>query len=90
MHLTAPGRPSRLIAGAALVVCTGLLGGCGSSSSSRTGPDPAQVTPASAPIYVGLAVRPSGAVADAARALARTLPQADLDAHGKAISEIIA
>jgi hypothetical protein len=36
------------------------LAGCGSSQSSGTGADPAAAVPASAPLYAGATVRPSG------------------------------
>jgi hypothetical protein len=51
-----------LRAAATLVIATaaGALAGCGSSSSSGSTADPAGVVPASAPLYAGAVVRPSG------------------------------
>ncbi len=54
------------------------LAGCGSSSSPGSSADPASVVPASAPLYVGAVVRPSGSLQSDATAAATTLThQAD-------------
>jgi hypothetical protein len=61
---------------AALVALLGAaaIAGCGSSShSDGTTADPAGATPASAPIYLGAAVRPGGSRADAALAAGKAL-----------------
>ena len=51
----------RLVAaGLVLAALTGVLAGCGSSSSTGSKADPAGVVPAYAPVYVGAFVRPSG------------------------------
>jgi hypothetical protein len=49
------------------------LAGCGSSSSPGTSADPAGVTPASAPLYAGAVVRPTGTLQTNATAAATTL-----------------
>jgi Protein of unknown function (DUF3352) len=56
-----------------LAVLAVAVAGCGSSSSPGTAADPAGVIPASAPLYVGAVVRPSGALKTAAITAARTL-----------------
>jgi hypothetical protein len=54
------------------------LAGCGGSSSSGRGTDPALAVPASAAIYAGAVVRPAGALKARARAAGQTLThQAD-------------
>jgi hypothetical protein len=60
---------------AALVIAAtaAVLAGCGSSSSPGTSADPAGVIPASAPLYAGAVVRPSGTLKDGATAAATTL-----------------
>jgi hypothetical protein len=50
-----------------------LLAGCGSSSSPGTSADPAGVIPASAPLYAGAVVRPSGTLQSDASTAATTL-----------------
>jgi hypothetical protein len=50
-----------------------LLAGCGSSSSPGSNADPAGVIPASAPLYAGAVVRPSGTLQSNANAAATTL-----------------
>jgi Protein of unknown function (DUF3352) len=59
---------------AALVLATGSLfaAGCGSSATG-TSIDPARAVPASAPLYAGAVVRPTGSLQSAARAAGRTL-----------------
>lgn len=58
----------------ALLVLAGLLGGgCGSSATTGTSADPAGVTPASAGVYIGAVVRPSGALRSSAQAAGRAL-----------------
>jgi hypothetical protein len=49
------------------------LAGCGSSSSPGTSADPAGVTPASAPLYAGAVVRPTGTLKTDATVAATTL-----------------
>ncbi len=53
----------------------GVLGGCGSSHSGSTAADPAGAVPASAPLYVGATVRPSGSLKTAALADGKALTQ---------------
>jgi hypothetical protein len=79
----APGRrgiaraPLRL-AGALAVVASLALAGCGSGGGSGTSVDPATVVPASAPVYAGADVRPSGSEESDALAAGRALTgQAD-------------
>ncbi len=74
------GDPRRLLAlGAALlatalvVALAGALDGCGSSGSSGVGADPATLVPATAPLYAGATVRPTGALNTAALAAGREL-----------------
>lgn len=50
----------RIAATLVLALAAAVLAGCGSSSSSGTSADPAGVVPASAPLYAGAVVRPSG------------------------------
>jgi Protein of unknown function (DUF3352) len=68
-------RPRRLTAALTpiLVLATVALAGCGSSSSPGSSADPAGVIPASAPLYAGAVVRPSGALKTSATAAATTL-----------------
>lgn len=49
------------------------LAGCGSSSSPGSSADPASVIPASAPLYLGAVVRPSGSLKAGATSVATTL-----------------
>ncbi|HEV2982637.1 MAG TPA: DUF3352 domain-containing protein [Solirubrobacteraceae bacterium] len=49
------------------------LSGCGGSSSPAKGPDPARAVPASAALYAGATLRPSGALASSARAAGQAL-----------------
>ena len=58
-RLTSGSRAAALLAG---VVALATLASCGSSSSPGTSADPATVVPASAPIYVGAIVRPTGSL----------------------------
>ena len=71
--------PPRLAAAfLACAVIAAPLAGCGSSSSSARGSDPALAVPASAAVYVAAVVRPTGALQTRARAAGRTLThQAD-------------
>jgi hypothetical protein len=65
----------RALAAAAI---TGVLAGCGSAHTSGTAADPAGAIPASAPLYAGATVRPSGAEETAALTAGRALThQAD-------------
>lgn len=72
-----PGLPAgrrRLPAVLAALLGAAAIAGCGSSShSDGTAADPAGVTPASAPIYLGATVRPSSSQADAALAAGKAL-----------------
>jgi hypothetical protein len=65
----------------ALLTCLAIaspLAGCGGSQRSGAGLDPAQAVPASAPIYAGAVVRPSGALQANARSAAQAFThQAD-------------
>jgi hypothetical protein len=63
-------QPIRLAA--ALLIATGALGACG-SSHPKSGPDPASLVPAAAPVYAGATVRPTGSLQDAARSAGRSL-----------------
>lgn len=56
----------------AAVVCV-LVSGCGSSPPPGTSADPALAVPASAVVYVGATVRPTGALAKRALAVGRAL-----------------
>ncbi|HEY3864891.1 MAG TPA: DUF3352 domain-containing protein [Solirubrobacteraceae bacterium] len=70
-------RPRRRIAALtpplALAAAVLALAGCGSSSSPGSSADPASIVPASAPLYVGAAVRPSGSLKSSATAVGTTL-----------------
>ena len=67
-------RPRRFAAALLLATVASAFAGCGSSSPSPgTSADPAGVVPASAPLYAGAVVRPSGALKTDATAAARTL-----------------
>jgi hypothetical protein len=61
--------PALLALAAAVLV----LAGCGSSSSPGSSADPAIVTPASAPLYLGAVVQPGGSLKSSATAAATTL-----------------
>jgi hypothetical protein len=68
----------RALAAIASVLAAAALAGCGSSSAPGTSADPAVVVPASAPLYAGATVRPTGAQQTAALAAGRALThQAD-------------
>ncbi len=61
-----------------LLVVSAAMAGCGSSHSGGTATDPAGAVPASAPLYAGAIVRPTGSEKTAASAAGRTLTrQAD-------------
>jgi hypothetical protein len=49
------------------------LAGCGSGSSGSPDADPATVTPASAPLYANIAIKPSGGATGVASTAAKTL-----------------
>ncbi len=69
---------ARAPAAIASVLAAAALAGCGSSSAPGTSADPAIVVPASAPLYAGATVRPTGAQQTAALAAGRALThQAD-------------
>jgi Protein of unknown function (DUF3352) len=69
---------ARALAPVASALALAALAGCGSSSTPGTSADPAAVVPASAPLYVGATVRPTGALQTAALAGGRALThQAD-------------
>jgi Protein of unknown function (DUF3352) len=57
----------------ALATFAGALSGCGSSSTSATDADPASVVPATATVYAGATVRPTGAEKSAALAAGTAL-----------------
>jgi hypothetical protein len=63
-------RPTALLACAAVA---GPLAGCGSSPTPGKGFDPARAVPASAPLFVGAIVRPTGALSARALAAGKTL-----------------
>jgi hypothetical protein len=63
----------RVVATLVITVAAGVLAGCGSSSSSGSTADPAGVVPASAPLYAGAVVRPSGTLKTDTTAAATTL-----------------
>ena len=62
-------------------------GGCGSSSSTGSGGDPTSVIPASAPVYVGVTVRPGGSLHDNTVAAARRLTHLQ-DPFGRLIAAL--
>ena len=73
-----PGRRSQLATALLILALSTVTAGCGSSHSSATATDPAGAIPASAPLYAGAIVRPTGSEKTAASAAARTLThQAD-------------
>ncbi len=70
-----PRRHAAALAPLLLVIAAAVLAltGCGSSSSPGSSTDPASVVPASAPLYLGAVVRPSGSLKSSATAAATTL-----------------
>ncbi len=64
-------RSCRSLLAVALTAAT--LTGCGSSGSPKSGPDPASVVPASAPLYVSVVVRPTGSLEKDTVSVARKL-----------------
>lgn len=69
-------RPRRRAAAPIVLALTAAvlaLAGCGSSSSPGSSADPASVVPASAPLYLGAVVRPSGSLKAGATSVATTL-----------------
>jgi hypothetical protein len=73
-----PGRRSQLAAALLILAVSTATAGCGSSHTSGTATDPASAIPASAPLYAGAIVRPTGSEKAAASAAGRTLTrQAD-------------
>jgi hypothetical protein len=82
--MRSPGRSSAPPLAALLLTAAiaGPLAGCGGSQPPDTGIDPAQAVPASAQIYFGAVVRPTGALRTNARAAAQALtPQASPYLH---------
>jgi hypothetical protein len=69
-HLRGGGHP--FIFALALLAAGTALAGCGSSGSGTNG-DPAGVTPASAPLYASIAIKPSGGATGAASSAAKKL-----------------
>jgi Protein of unknown function (DUF3352) len=69
-HLRGGGHP--FIFALALLAAGTALAGCGSSGSGTNG-DPATVTPASAPLYASIAIKPSGGATGAASSAAKKL-----------------
>jgi hypothetical protein len=73
-----PGRRRHWATALLTAVLSAALVGCGSSHTSGSATDPAAATPASAPLYAGVIVRPTGSLQAAASAAGRTLTrQAD-------------
>jgi hypothetical protein len=66
-------RAAALAAALTLATVVLALAGCGSSSSPGSSADPAGVVPASAPLYAGAIVRPSGSLKTDATAAGTTL-----------------
>jgi hypothetical protein len=66
-------RAATLTSVCALAIVAIALTGCGSSSSPGSSADPAGVVPASAPLYAGAVVRPSGSLKSSATAVSSTL-----------------
>ena len=62
-----------LAASALLALLGGVLAGCGSSSTTGTSADPASAVPASAALYAGATVRPTGALETNALAAGKAL-----------------
>jgi hypothetical protein len=73
--LCSPHRPRPLRAAVACCAALALLAlpGCGSSQAGGTEADPATAVPASAPLYLGLTVRPSGSERTGALAAGKEL-----------------
>jgi hypothetical protein len=73
-----PGRRSHFAAALLALALSAAAAGCGSSHAGGTGTDPAGAIPASAPLYAGAIVRPTGSERTAASAAGRALShQAD-------------
>jgi hypothetical protein len=73
-----PGRRSRFATALLFLLSSTAMVACGSSHSSVTATDPATAVPASAPLFAGAIVRPTGSQKAAASAAGRTLThQAD-------------
>jgi len=64
-----------------------LVAGCGGSSDSSSGADPASVAPAKAPVYVGFTVRPEGEAKQNIEALAKSIAGVD-DLGGLILEEL--
>jgi Protein of unknown function (DUF3352) len=73
-----PGRRVHLATALLIPALAAAMTGCGSSHSSGTATDPAGAIPASAPLYAGAVVRPTGTLKTAASTAGRTFTrQAD-------------
>jgi len=73
-----PGRRSQFVTALLLLAFSAAMAGCGSSHKSATTTDPAGAVPASAPLFAGAIVRPTGSEKAAAAAAGQTITrQAD-------------
>src|SRR5271167_1710638 len=73
-----PGRRAHSASALLMLVACAAITGCGSSHTSGSAADPAGAIPASAPLYAGALVRPTGSEKAAASASGRILTgQAD-------------
>ncbi len=73
-----PGRRSQFATALLLLAFSAAMAGCGSSHKSTTTSDPADAVPASAPLFAGAVVRPTGSEKAAASAAGQTITrQAD-------------
>jgi len=85
-----PSLPPRRLTAAlipVLVLATVALAGCGSSSSPGSSTDPADVIPASAPLYLGAVVHPSGTLKTDATTAVPPGWRAFVDCHSNLILE---
>jgi Protein of unknown function (DUF3352) len=73
-----PGRRSQFATALLVLAFSAAIAGCGSSHKSATASDPAGAVPASAPLFAGAVVRPTGAEKAAASDVGKTITrQAD-------------